>query len=244
LKGVVLAAGPGRRLHPLTETLPKALLPLTADRTILDVALANLRSVGVDDVVVVTGFAAQRIDEQAPALERRHDVRIELVFNERAEEANNAYSLWLARSAFRAGALLVNGDTLHPLSVEKDVLAARGPELLLAVDREHMLGEEQMKVVVSAEGRLERIGKDVEPDRAAGEYIGVALIEAAGAKALADALERIWRRDPCLYYEDGFQEFRDAGGHVGTVSIGNVEWVEVDDADDLERAREIAGRAY
>lgn len=244
MKGVVLAAGPGRRLLPLTEALPKTLLPIAPDRTILDMALANLRSVGVEEVVVVTGFAAERIEKQVPVLERRHSVRIELVFNDRAEEANNAYSLWLTRSAFHAGALLVNGDTLHPLSVEQDILNARGPDLLLAIDREHTLGDEQMKVVVSAEGRLERIGKDVEPDRAAGEYIGVALIEAAGAATLAEALERTWRRDHSLYYEDGFQEFKDSGGHVGTVPIGNVEWVEVDDADDLARAREIAGRAY
>ena len=46
--------------------------------------------------------------------------------NDRAEEWNNAYSLWLARDHFAAGALLVNGDTVHPVSVEKTLLAAAG----------------------------------------------------------------------------------------------------------------------
>jgi choline kinase len=240
MKGLVLAAGPGRRLHPLTEALPKTLLPLSDGRTILDLALANLSAAGLDDVVVVTGFAAERVEERATELERRHGVRLELLFNERAEEWNNAYSLWLAREAFADGSLLVNGDTVHPGSVEQTLLAARGPDLLLAVDREKELGEEAMKVLLTETGALQRISKEIEPASAAGEYIGVALIEPAAAEPLADALEATWRRDPSLYYEDGFQELADRGGEVHGVPIGTVDWVEVDDHGDLARARELA----
>jgi choline kinase len=240
MKGLVLAAGPGRRLHPLTETLPKTLLPLNDGSTILDLALANLSAAGLEDVVVVTGFAAERVEELAAELERRHGVRLELVFNDRAEEWNNAYSLWLAREAFAAGALLVNGDTVHPPSVEETLLAARGPGVLLAVDREKPLGEEEMKILLSERGTLQRISKEIDPARAAGEYIGVALIEPAAAGPLADALEASWRRDPSLYYEDGFQELADRGGEIHVAPIGDVDWVEVDDHRDLARARELA----
>ena len=239
----MLAAGPGRRLHPLTEALPKTLLPLTDGRTILDLALSNLRGVGVEDVVLVTGFAAERVEERVPDLERRHGVRLELVFNDRAEEWNNAYSLWLAREALREGALLVNGDTVHPASVEETLLAARGPEVLLAVDQEKPLGDEEMKILLAEDGRLRRISKEVDPAAAVGEYIGVALIEPSAAGRLADALETTWRRDPSLYYEDGFQELVDRGGEVGVVPIGAVAWVEVDDHADLARAQEIECRS-
>ncbi len=239
MRGVVLAAGPGRRLHPLTEALPKTLLPLNDGRTILDVALANLRAVGLDDVVVVTGFAAARIEERVPDLERRYGVRVELLLNDRAEEWNNAYSLWLARDAFADGALLVNGDTVHPASVEETLLAARGPDVLLALDDEKRLGDEEMKIVLSDGGTVRRISKGVDPATAHGEYIGVALIEPSGAGPLADALEATWRRDPSLYYEDGFQELVDRGGDVHAAAIGSVDWIEVDDHADLARAREI-----
>jgi choline kinase len=239
VKGLVLAAGPGRRLQPLTEALPKTLLPLGDGRTILDLALANLRSVGIEEVVIVTGFAAERVEERVPDLERRHGVRLELVFNDRAQDWNNAYSLWLAREAFRAGVLVVNGDTVHPASVQEVLLAARGPDVLLAVDREKVLGEEGMKVLLGDDGRLRRIGKDVDPAIADGEYIGVALIEPRAAGQLADALEATWRRDPMLYYEDGWQELVDRGGSVLVAPIGTVDWVEVDDHEDLARAREI-----
>jgi choline kinase len=242
MKGLVLAAGPGRRLLPLTEALPKTLLPLSDGRTILDLALANLRAVGVEEVVVVTGFAAERVEERAPHLERRHGLRLELVFNDRAEEWNNAYSLWLARDAFLGGTLLVNGDTVHPVGVEESLLAARGPDVLLAVDRKKPLGEEEMKVVLSEEGSLRRISKDVDPATADGEYIGLALIEPSAARPLADALEATWRRDPSLYYEDGWQELVDRGGKVHVAPIGAVDWIEVDDHADLARARELECR--
>ena len=242
MTGLVLAAGPGRRLHPLTAGLPKTLLPLANGRTILDLALANLRRVGLEKVVVVTGFAAERVEERVPDLERRNGVQLELVFNERAEEWNNAYSLWLAREAFRGGALLVNGDTVHPVAVEQSLLAARGPDVLLAVDEGKPLGREEMKVVLARDGSLRRISKEVDPADAAGEYVGVALIEPSGAGPLAEALETTWRRDPSLYYEDGFQELAERGGSVRVAPVGAVEWVEVDDSADLTRAREIECR--
>jgi choline kinase len=244
--GLVLAAGQGQRLRPLTEDLPKTLLEVAPERSILDVALANLRAVGLREIVVVVGFAAHRIEARAAALEARHDVALTLVHNPRAVEWNNAYSLWLAREHLTAGALLVNGDTVHPPSVERTLLDAResgGDGLVLALDAAKPLGEEEMKVVLRPDGGLGRINKALDPATAAGEYIGLTLIEPAAAGPLADALEATWRRDPGLYYEDGFQELADRGGEVRTAEIGAVAWCEVDDHADLARAREIACRS-
>ena len=240
---MVLAAGAGRRLRPDTDALPKALLPVDGPVTILDIALRNLAAVGLRDIVIVVGFAADAVRDRAAALEREHGVRLTLVDNDRAEEWNNAYSLWLAREHFAAGALLVNGDTVHPVSVEKTLLAAAGQAgLVIAVDDVKRLADEEMKVITDPEGRVRRITKLMDPALAHGEYIGATLIDPAAAAPLADALEATWRRDPSLYYEDGYQEFADRGGVIGTAPIGEVEWVEVDNHDDLRRARQIAAR--
>ncbi|MGI8780462.1 MAG: sugar phosphate nucleotidyltransferase [Solirubrobacteraceae bacterium] len=240
--GMVLAAGAGRRLAPYTDTLPKTLVLVDSDRTILDIALANLKAAGLADVAVVTGYAAGAVEERKDALERRHGVKLELVFNPKAEEWNNAYSLWCARELFGEGVLLVNGDTVHPPSVEQTLLASRGPDILLALDDAKALGEEEMKVHLSESGHMTRINKALDPAAAQGEYIGLTLIEPAAAAPLADALQATWERDPQLYYEDGYQEYADRGGKVGVAPIGAVEWAEVDDHTDLERAREIACR--
>jgi choline kinase len=241
---MVLAAGAGRRLRPDTDGLPKALLPVDGEVTILDIALHNLAAVGLRDIVIVVGYAADAVRDRAAALEREHGVRLTLVDNDRAEEWNNAYSLWLARDHFTAGALLVNGDTVHPVSVEKTLLAAAGNRsqagIVIAVDDVKRLADEEMKVIAGPDGRLSRITKLMDPALAHGEYIGATLIGAQAAAPLAAALETTWRRDPSLYYEDGYQEFADRGGVIGIASIGEVDWVEVDNHGDLRRAREIA----
>jgi choline kinase len=241
--GVVLAAGPGSRLGDLTAAVPKTLLPVDGDRAILDLTLSNLRSVGIEDVLIVTGFAHERVAERVEELQERHGVRLELLHNPKALDWNNAYSLWLARERFAEGVLLVNGDTVHPASVEQTLLDAAGPDVLLAVDRDKSLGDEEMKVLLDGDGRVVRINKAIDPQHAEGEYIGLTLIAPAAAGALADALEATWRRDPSLYYEDGFQELVDGGGGVHPAAIGAVDWVEVDDERDLMRAREIVCRS-
>jgi choline kinase len=254
LIGMVLAAGAGRRLRPDTDALPKALLPVDGRVTILDIALRNLAAVGLHDIVIVVGYAADTVRDRLAGLEREHGVRLTLVDNDRAEEWNNAYSLWLAREHFAAGALLVNGDTVHPVSVEKTLLAARQgaagqgaaaapqPGMIIAVDDIKRLADEEMKVIIDSDGRLTRITKLMDPALAYGEYIGATFIGASAAAPLAAALEATWRRDPSLYYEDGFQELTDRGGAIGVATIGEVEWVEVDNHADLRRAREIAAR--
>jgi choline kinase len=246
---MVLAAGAGRRLRPDTDSLPKTLLPVDGEVTILDIALRNLAAVGLRDVVVVVGYAADAVRDRAGRLEGEHGVRLTLVDNARAEDWNNAYSLWLARAHFAAGVLLVNGDTVHPVGVEKTLLAAaqgpvagRRPDIILAVDAIKRLAEEEMKVVIDADGMITRITKIMDPALAYGEYIGATLIDPAAADPLAAALEATWRRDPALYYEDGFQELADRGGAIAVAPIGEVDWVEVDNHDDLRRAREIAAR--
>jgi choline kinase len=243
---MVLAAGAGRRLRPDTDHLPKTLLPVAGEDTILDLALRNLAAAGLTDVVVIVGYAAAVVADRVGDLERRHGVAIELVHNDRAEEWNNAYSLWLAREHFGAGVLMVNGDTVHPASVEQALLAARRPDLaadlILAIDTVKKLADEEMKVIIDERGLVARITKQMEPADADGEYIGVTLIEPRAAISLADSLEVTWRRDPGLYYEDGFQELANRGGAVVTQAIGEVEWVEVDNHSDLQRARDIAGR--
>jgi choline kinase len=241
--GMVLAAGAGRRLTELTADLPKTLIPVDGDRTILDIALANLREAGLDRVAVITGFASERIEERKTDLEERYGLTLELVFNDKALEWNNAYSLWCGRHLFGEGVLLCNGDTVHPPSVERSLLDARGEaDVLIALDDVKTLGEEEMKVQLTPQGRLAAINKQLLPATAVGEYIGVTLIEPRAAEPLADALQATFERDPQLYYEDGFQELSDRGGYVGAAPIGNVAWVEVDDHADLERAREVACR--
>ncbi|GAA3495256.1 phosphocholine cytidylyltransferase family protein [Streptomyces albogriseolus] len=245
--GLVLAAGAGRRLRPYTDTLPKALVPvgpagIEGEPTVLDLTLANFAEIGLTEVGVVVGYRKEAVYERQAALEAKYGLKLTLIDNDKAEEWNNAYSLWCARDALKDGVILANGDTVHPVSVERTLLDARGDgkKIILALDTVKKLADEEMKVVVDPEQGMTRITKLMDPAEATGEYIGVTLIEGGAAEALADALKATFERDPQLYYEDGYQELVNRGFRIDVAPIGDVRWVEIDNHDDLARGREIA----
>ncbi|MFC8276999.1 sugar phosphate nucleotidyltransferase [Streptomyces sp. NPDC057271] len=240
--GLVLAAGAGRRLRPYTDTLPKALVPVDGDTTVLDLTLKNFAEVGLTEVAIVVGYRKEAVYARKEALEAAYGVSITVIDNDKAEEWNNAYSLWCAREVLKRGVILANGDTVHPVSVEKTLLAARGDgqKIILALDTVKNLADEEMKVI-TAEGKgVQKITKLMDPATATGEYIGVTLIEPEAAEALADALKATFERDPDLYYEDGYQKLADDGFKIDVEPIGDVKWVEIDNHDDLAKGREIA----
>ena len=244
--GLVLAAGAGRRLRPYTDTLPKALVPVDPEgegtKTVLDIALGNFAEVGLTEVAIVVGYRKEAVYERREALEQKYGLKITLIDNDKAEEWNNAYSLWCARDVLKQGVILANGDTVHPVSVEKTLLEARGQgqKIILALDTVKNLADEEMKVIVDPDKGVQRITKLMDPSEATGEYIGVTLIEPEAGEELADALKTTFERDPDLYYEDGYQELVNRGFKIDIAPIGDVKWVEIDNHDDLAKGREIA----
>jgi len=245
--GLVLAAGAGRRLRPYTDSLPKALVPvgpagIEDSITVLDLTLGNFAEIGLTEVGIIVGYRKEAVYDRKAALEEKYGLKITLIDNDKAEEWNNAYSLWCGRDALKDGVILANGDTVHPVSVEKTLLASRGDgrKIILALDTVKKLADEEMKVVVDPDKGVQKITKLMEPSEATGEYIGVTLIEGDAAADLADALKTVWETDPQQFYEHGYQELVNRGFKIDVAPIGDVKWVEIDNHDDLAKGREIA----
>ncbi|MFJ6506070.1 sugar phosphate nucleotidyltransferase [Streptomyces sp. NPDC091879] len=245
--GLVLAAGAGRRLRPYTDTLPKALVPVGPEGaedsiTVLDLTLGNFAEIGLKEVGVIVGYRKEAVYDRKAALEEKYGLKITLIDNDKAEEWNNAYSLWCGRDALKDGVILANGDTVHPVSVERTLLAARGEgkKIIIALDTVKDLADEEMKVVVDPDKGVRKITKLMDPAEATGEYIGVTLIEGAAADELADALKTVWEKDPQQFYEHGYQELVNRGFQIDVAPIGDVAWVEIDNHDDLAKGRVIA----
>jgi choline kinase len=238
--GVILAAGRGSRLDPLTRELPKTLLPIADGRTILDLILANLADIGVQHVAIVVGHQLEKLTSSRTAFANRYRLSIELIPNAHLEW-NNAYSLMLAGSYFDDEFVLVNADTLHMPTVERALVESdRAGSVVLAIDFSQTLDGEAMKVVVGADQRVEMISKALHPTTSHGEYIGVALFRPDAADHIATALEETMTVDPTRYYEDALQLAISKGLVVTACDIGSDAWVEVDDHRDLEAARQTA----
>lgn len=235
VRAIILAAGRGSRLAPLTDDRPKPLVDVLG-RSLLLRTLDRLREVGIPDrdVVIVTGYRADMID----AVVEREGLRCERVYNPRWSDWNNFYSLLVARAAMRGEAFFqFDGDVVFDGQVLPRMIDARDGAAL-AVDVRSGLDAEPMKVVVDGDGYLRELSKQCDPARAIGEYIGITKLDAATADLVFDDLERFEAEGITHeYYDHAYHRLGASGrARIGIVDITDCEAMEVDDVADLRRA--------
>ncbi len=229
---VLLCAGGGTRLKPLTDDRPKALVDVGGE-TILGRAVRLLVAGGVRHLVVATGYR----DEAVRAALASADVRVTFCHNADFASTQNSVSLQRCAAALAGRAFFkLDGDLLF----HRDVIARleKAPAALsVAVDRRATLGEEEMKVI--AEGTTIRsFGKKLDPSACAGESIGIEKLDPGAGEKLFRALDdavRGGRTD--LYYEDVYAELVAGGLDAGLVDVSDLPWIEIDTPDDLASAR-------
>lgn len=239
--GIILAAGAGSRLHPLTSQTPKTLLEIGPSLTILGLGLASLSRAGCDEIAVVVGDNSSAIHDWLREGRAEGAVEITLVPTERDTSWNNAFSLWAARDWLARGAMILNGDTVVPSAVVEALAADVSPgECFLAVDLEADRSPEQMKVSLADNGHVVAIGKDLSRADSHGEFIGLSHVPPGEADAVASSLEAAFAADRASWYEDGYGRLIASGATLRAWPIGDVEWVEVDTPEDLARARALS----
>jgi choline kinase len=237
MKAIVLSAGQGRRLLPLTDQDPKCLLAVDGPHTILELQLRALSRCGIRQVTVMLGFGADRV-ERFLASTRIPNLRVETLYNPFFASSDNLATCWLARVAMTGDFVLLNGDTLFEDRVLERLLASPPAPITVTIDHKDHYDDDDMKVSIDANGRLLAIGKRLPPETVGGESIGLLCFRGTGVKIFRDALERVIRQP------DGLKAWylsvvNDLAGRiaVATTSIDGLWWREVDSPADLERAR-------
>jgi choline kinase len=235
---VILVAGIGSRLRPVTDDRPKALVDLGGE-TILGRTVRLLASYGVRKVVLATGY---REDAVKAAMEGA-PVVTSYCWNPEFDRTQNSVSLALCRDALGTDAFFkLDGDVVFQRQV-LERLDASPAELAVAVDAGRTLDAEAMKVTLSRPGALQisAFGKGIELSRSAGESIGIERISGSFSPKLFTALKAaIAGGETGLYYEDVYSRLILEGGLVAeAVAVSDLPWTEVDDFADLERAREL-----
>jgi choline kinase len=239
MKAIVLSAGQGRRLLPLTSHLPKCLLALDGERSVLQLQLETLARCGITDALVVTGFGARRV--HAHLAERRTPgIRVTTIFNPFYGISDNLISCWLSRTAMDDDFLLLNGDTVFEDDVLLRLLGSVRDPLTVTVDHKRYYDDDDMKVALDGAGRVVAIGKQLPADAVGAEAIGLIAFAGSGPKLFTEALERAVRRPDAnrCWYLSVVHELAEEDGVVGTASVRGLWWREIDENDDLFLARE------
>jgi choline kinase len=236
---VILAAGQGTRLAPITDDVPKCLVPV-GGVTILDRAIARLEEAGFERVVVVVGHLAHRVADHLGRARSELARRAVLVHNHRFADLGNFYSLLVAREVLGGGGFVkIDGDLVFAAGVLRALMAAPGPAVL-AVDRSPGLGAEQMKTR-ERDGRVVALSKRIDPAEAAGESIGIERIDAEAApRVFAELAAMCTPAEGHEYYERAYERLMQQGMRFGAADVTAHAWAEIDDHRDLAEAERLA----
>lgn len=234
--GVILAAGMAKRLRPLTDTKPKCLLKV-GNRTLLERTVRAMQQAGITEFVVVTGYRGEMIREFLENYAKSQDVHF--LHNADYEHNNNIYSLWMAGEVVRGkDFLLMDSDILcDPAAV---VAIAKQEESALALNR-HECGEEEIKVIVDADGHITEINKTCNPADAIGESVGIEKMTAAYSEAIYKELDQMITKEGLIdiFYERAFERLIPQGYTFKVVDTTDYFSYELDTPEDFQRAQEL-----
>jgi choline kinase len=236
MKAIILSAGQGNRLLPLTEHTPKCLLPVQDDASVLEFQLRILAACGVTEAAVIVGFGAEQV-EACLAERPVSGIDTYTVFNPFYAVSDNLATAWLARSEMDQDFVLVNGDTLFTEDVLRRLLSAPVAPLTLAVNVKDHYDADDMKVSLVGR-RLKAVGKQLDANVVNGESIGLMCFRGRGVKAFRDALEHAIRGREGLsrWYLSVVNSLADWLS-VQTADITGMWWGEIDCPEDLTEVR-------
>jgi choline kinase len=234
MRAVILAAGVGSRLMPLTRNTPKSLLDLGGGYTLLERQLEALASAGVTEITLVTGYKSEQIEAKIRDFE---GFEIGVVFNPFYRLANNGASAWLGLKDLSEPAMIINGDDLFKSSVIAS-LAESDEDVTMVVSRKDEYDADDMKVVVLGDAVID-VGKGIAPERANAESVGIMQFKGSGLARMQEYLGAMVRveSDLQLFYLEALRRMMSDGHRVSFVQCAPTDWAEVDFHPDLEAMR-------
>ena len=237
-KAIILSAGQGSRLLPLTKDQPKCLIPF-AGKPLIQWQIEALAANGIDEIAVVTGFRSDKVEA---ALAEVQGPAIRTLFNPFFKVADNLGSCWIARGEMDRDFLVLNGDTLVSPQIVGTLMGGATAPITVTVDIKESYDADDMKVHRDGD-RLVAIGKRLTATESNAESIGMLAFKGEGSAIFRDQVEAIMRTPEGVinWYLKAINAIAPTGA-VGTVSIEGMDWAEVDFPEDLKIAGALTER--
>lgn len=238
MKVIILGAGQGKRLLPLTQDAPKALLDI-GGRTLVQRQIEAFAACGITEFVVVTGYNSQLMDERLAAIAETAGVTVRTVYNPFFAVADNLASCWMARHEMKDDFVQINGDNVFQAEMAKVILDGAKTGVTVAINRKDSYDADDMKVMMDGD-RLTEVGKMLPVEAVDAEAIGIYVFRGEGAKAYVAKLEE------AMLHHSGLKKWFPSAVDllardfpIGVVDVGDREWGEVDFPVDLQAARQM-----
>ncbi|MEQ9505779.1 MAG: phosphocholine cytidylyltransferase family protein [Hyphomonas sp.] len=232
MKAILLSAGRGSRLLPLTESMPKCLLPVQGT-TLLGYQLDVLQAAGIREATVVTGYMPNLVE--AELARRTGPLKAEPFFNPFFQVADNLASCWMVRERMDDDFLLINGDTLFEQALVQAVIDNAACPIQVTIDKKATYDCDDMKVTLNGT-KLKAIGKSLPLAATDAESIGMLRFMGEGTGLFRAKLEQMMRTQEgvAAWFLKAIDAIANTTDSVDTVLIAGKRWAEVDTVADFE----------
>lgn len=243
--GVILAAGMGTRLRPLTDEIPKALLEIN-NITLLERMIKNCIDTDIKKFIVICGYYKEKVIDLCPELAKKYDIEITTLVNEEYDVTNTSVSTYIASENIDDDFILVNGDNVVDPQIIKNL--AKCPNTGMIIDNYKTLNEESFKLIIDnktlnddetiASGEIKAIGKGLDIPSSSGEFIGVSKVVKEDISKFNEILSRLIKEDPQNYYDFAYEDLSKISS-IDFVLTNGLKWTEIDDHTDWDNAQKL-----
>ncbi len=240
MRAIIIAAGKGTRLLPITKNTPKSLLDIGQGLTLLETQLHSLKECGITDIVIIVGYLAEQIE--AKIMEYKKDFNITTVYNPFYATSNNLISIWMARHFMNEEFITINGDDIFDASVIKSLLKSK-ENITMVTDVKDEYDSDDMKII-SENGLVKQVSKKIPIPEANGESVGIIKFSGHGSQIYIDVLEEMVRDPQNMnnFYLKAIQKIIDKGFPVHYSRCNPKDWGEIDFHPDLELIRKYVSK--
>ena len=238
IKAIILAAGVGSRIRPLTDNCPKSLLKING-KTILEMMLSHIQACGINEVVFVLGYLQNQIKDYVKT--QFPDLIVQFITNEKYEVTNTCYSLMLTKDFIQDSTFIkFDADVVFDINILTSLIASEYDNCL-CIDKNINLDAEEIKVIIKDDNRVVKASKTVNPVDAIGESIGIEKISGETACTLFNELELMMKDEQYHqeYYEAAYEILIEKDVPFHALDISGLKWTEIDTQEDFMLAENI-----
>jgi choline kinase len=228
MKTIILAAGYGSRLQPLTKDKPKCLLPISNNENMLARQLRIIKKCGITDIIIVVGYKREEII-------MKYKEEVSIIFNQQYAVTGDAFSLWKARNEFDDDMIILNGDVVFTEATINDLLNESNP---FSVSVEKKFCEPDDLKVEIKDGLIVNFGKGILLEKAYGEAVGIGKIKKEKIDIYRKALYENIKKNPQIRWLEVFNFLINRGEEIHFTLIKE-PCFDNDTLEDYRRTREI-----
>lgn len=238
MKAIILAAGVGSRIRPMTNNRPKCLLQI-GRTSILERMVSNIQFFGINEVIFILGYRAEQIIEAIKT--KFPELNVRFVINIHYATTNTGFSLMLAKDFIKDSDFIkFDADVVFEKIILKKLIESQHLNCL-CIDKDIHLENEEIKVILDQKDRVVKISKEEDTKLSAGESIGIEKIGRSASKILFFELEKMMKnkKNHQNYYESSYTELIKRNIPFHALNISGLKWVEIDTKNDFITAEKM-----